>query len=78
MGVEGEDRKLGVVVGRNVGGAVVRNRVKRFLREAFRHIKNEVLPGTHVVVRAGSKCGGASYAQLSDELRRLLGMDRAG
>jgi ribonuclease P protein component len=34
---EGErsDQRLGVSVGRRVGGAVVRNRVKRLLRQAF-------------------------------------------
>ena len=32
---EQSDQRLGVSVGRRVGGAVVRNRVKRLLRQAF-------------------------------------------
>ena len=34
-GGEQSDQRLGVSVGRRVGGAVVRNRVKRLLRQAF-------------------------------------------
>ena len=51
--VSGEDAKrtrLGVAVGRRVGNAVVRNRVKRRIREWFRHQRASLRRGIDVVV----------------------------
>jgi ribonuclease P protein component len=49
--------RLGVAVGRRVGGAVVRNRVKRLLREAFWSLP-ESIPADHdyvIVARADAR-----------------------
>jgi ribonuclease P protein component len=48
--------RLGLVVSRKVGGAVVRNRWKRCLREAFRLAQHELPPGLDLVIlpRAGA------------------------
>ncbi len=45
-----EHCRLGLSVGTRVGNAVVRNRVKRLLREAFRHEQHALVPGYDVVV----------------------------
>jgi len=46
----GADPRLGLAVGKAVGGSVVRNRVKRRLREAFRLHREELPPGHDLVV----------------------------
>ena len=47
-----EDARLGVSVGRKVGGAVERNRIKRALREAFWALEGELPKGHDFVLVA--------------------------
>ncbi len=65
---------VGFAVGRSVGSAVVRNRVKRRLRHAMREHLEALVPGL-TVVRATSKAAAVSTpaltADLADCLRRL-------
>jgi ribonuclease P protein component len=61
--------QVGFVVSRAVGGAVVRNRVRRRLRHLFRERLAALPVGSVVVVRALPAAAAAS----SDELRADLG-----
>ncbi|MFJ8073526.1 ribonuclease P protein component [Streptomyces sp. NPDC096176] len=67
----------GFVVSKAVGGAVVRNKVKRRLRHLMRDRLSELPPGSLVVVRALPGAGDAEHAQLARDLdaalQRLLG-----
>ena len=60
-----------------VGGAVVRNKVKRRLRHLMRDRVSLLPPGSLVVVRALPGAGDADHAQLARDLdaalERLLG-----
>ena len=60
--------RLGVSVGKSCGGAVLRNRVKRLLREAFRQSQHVIPGGFDYVVMVSP--------QLGKELRESCGQGR--
>jgi len=64
--------RIGFVVSRAVGGAVIRNRVRRRLRHLMRE-RLEALPaGSRLVVRAQPAAAGADYRDLGEDLDRCL------
>ena len=61
--------RLGVTVSRRVGIAVVRNRVKRRVREIFRRVIRDNLPaGTSIVVIARAGAATLASAAIDNEL----------
>jgi ribonuclease P protein component len=75
-GAAPEDARLGITVPRKVGGAVVRNRLKRQLREAVGALGPDALRGADVVVVARPGLDEAVETQgfdwLVEELRPLV------
>jgi ribonuclease P protein component len=63
--------RFGLTVSRKVGNAVVRNRVKRRLREAIRRNRGD-LTATDVVFIARSTAAGANYPQLVSEVAQAI------
>lgn len=62
-----EPAKAGIITSRRVGGAVVRNKVRRRLREIIKTCLAQIPAGLLVVVVAKSAADGASFEQLKAE-----------
>jgi ribonuclease P protein component len=57
--------RVGITTGKKLGHAVVRNRVRRRLREVYRLNEELFCPGWDIVVVARSRCVDASFQSLS-------------
>lgn len=64
--------RFGFIVSKQVGGAVVRNTVRRRLKAVCAEALPGVRPGTDVVIRALPASATADFAQLRDEVHRCL------
>ena len=63
--------RLGVTASRKVGGAVVRNRIKRQVREFFRQHRHD-LPAVDLNVIVRSRAATLDGSALRDELQRAF------
>ena len=66
--------RVAFAVGRSVGGAVVRNRIKRRLREAFSRmlLKNKSIPNGDYLIRVFPGENNKSFIALSEDLERSV------
>lgn len=68
--------RLGVSIPKKVGSAVVRNRWKRWIREAFRTLQGQLPPGLEIIVRPKRNAIGSFPAvarSLATTVRRAAG-----
>ena len=60
--------RLGITVTAKIGKAVVRNRIKRRIREAYRGMEDHIAPGFSLVIVARSRAKDAAYADIVNAL----------
>ena len=68
--------RVGLTVSKKLGCAVVRNRVRRRLREVYRRNESLFTPGWDIVVVARSRCVDAPFGKLQDAYLSLA--EKAG
>lgn len=64
--------RIGLGVGRALGGAVMRNRIKRRLREAIRRHMQKLAPPMDVVVNPKRTVAKIEFAKLEMEIERAF------
>ena len=68
----GAASRFGISVKKALGGAVVRNRIRRRIREILRRNRTEIPAGWDIVIHPKAAVARAEFAPLEAELVRLL------
>ena len=73
-----ECSRVGFAVGKKVGNAVTRNKVKRRLRAIMQNTASEIAPGFDIIIGAKRTSVTVSFAELEGDLRRVLKLSGIG
>jgi ribonuclease P protein component len=64
--------RLGIIVKKETGNAVVRNKIKRRLKEANRPLNKKLLPGYDIILLAKNNIRESSYFEICYNLESLF------
>ena len=67
-----QNTRIGIVASKKVGKAVARNRARRLLREAVRHLYTNIQPGWDIVLVARSKLVKVKESEVESALHNTL------
>ncbi|HLR61201.1 MAG TPA: ribonuclease P protein component [Lentibacillus sp.] len=71
-----EHFRIGLSVGKKIGNAVMRNRIKRYLRQAFIELEDYVRPTNDIIIIARHPTRQMNFHQVKKSLVHLLAKER--
>ncbi|WP_010094633.1 ribonuclease P protein component [Ornithinibacillus scapharcae] len=77
MKKENQDHfRIGLSVGKKIGNAVVRNRIKRYLRQAFHELEKDILPAYDMIIIARQPTKDMGFFDMKKSLTHLLSKEK--
>lgn len=64
--------RVGISVGKKIGNAVTRNRIKRYIRQCFLELEDSILPTLNIIVIARKPTNEMNYHEVKKSLIHLL------
>ncbi|MGH2316117.1 ribonuclease P protein component [Planococcus sp. SE5232] len=69
--------RLGLSVSKKVGNAVARNRIKRYIRQTFLELKDDLLPNADYIIIARPQAATLDFHESKKSLEHVLKIARA-
>ena len=77
MKKENQDHfRVGLSVSKKIGNAVVRNRIKRYIRQAFHELENDIKPTYDFIIIARQPTKDLEFFEVKKSLTHLLSKER--
>ncbi len=67
-----DENRLGVTVSKKVGKAVIRNKVRRRIKESYRSLELNIKKGYDIIIIARISCKESTYSEVLSAVKHLL------